>query len=151
MKKRRWFVPIAIAVGAISTIAYGPIWYFELENRGKSAVYIRRLFMSDYSTAYLVCGLYNHLDPHKGGPGSCYIHPDTEKLTMIHCYVDDPLCSDLESSYCPRSSLDTWLLRNTNKEDFAIIKPEAFYDKNCVLSSREKYNQSSLTGSTLTS
>ena len=133
MNKRRWLVPIAIAVGAISTIAYGPIWYLELENRAKSWIYIRRLFVSDYSLAYLACGLYKHLEPHIGGVGSCYIHPDTEKLRIIHlCYADDPLCSVLESSYCPRSSLDTWLLRNTNKEDFAIIKPEAFYEKNCV-------------------
>ena len=141
MNKRRWLVPIAIAVGAISTIAYIPVWFLQQHQRATTTLYIRRIFMSDYSHAYLLCGLHNHLEPHKGRPGDCYIDPNTEKLTVINCLMDDPLCGELTISFCPRSSLDTWLLRNTNKEDFAIISPENFYEKNCVLSSREKYNR----------
>ena len=115
MKKGRWFIPIAIAVGAISTIAYGPIWYLELENREKSVLYIRRLFMSDYTHAYLLCGLYNHLETHKGGVGSCYIDPDTEVLTKAYCYPDgDPFCEEPLGVFIPKSSLDTCFTRDSH-------------------------------------
>ena len=89
--------------------------------------YIRRLFISDYSHAYLLCGFHKHLETHKVGIGSCYIDPDTEVLTKIYCYPDgDPFCEDPIGFVIPKSSLDTWLLKNTNKEDFAIIRHDPY-------------------------
>ena len=137
MKKGRWFIPIAIAVGAIAGVAYGPIFILQYLTANHLGFHAKKALLGDsidYALTYLSCGVDNLITPFKGECGDCVIDTMSGRISIatIEFCGGDPLIEGGPAviEVEPKSSFDIWLLENTNSNNFAVTCPGPLCGKN---------------------